>query len=163
VFASNRGARDHYNFDLWMMNADGSEPRRLTDYAEFDSDPVWSPDGKRIAFTRTMPDRQFDILIINADGTSLVNLTSTEKFDEATPAWSPDGRRIAFASNRGSQNANYDIWVMNADGSVLRQLTFSAGHNTEPAWTPDGRRLVFQSTRDFNPEIYIMEIEPGIP
>ncbi|MGH9847287.1 MAG: hypothetical protein ACREEM_51985, partial [Blastocatellia bacterium] len=161
AFASNRGAGFLFNFDIWVMNADSSHPRRLTDYAEYDSDPAWSPDGKRIAFTRAAPEKKFDILVVNADGTNLVNLTNTAQFSETVPAWSPDGRRIAFASNRGSQNGNYNIWVMDADGANPRMVTTPAGHSTEPAWTPDSRRLVFQSTRDFNPEIYIADVEGG--
>ncbi len=161
AFCSNRGAGFIYNFDIWVMNADGSDARRLTDYAEYDSDVTWSPDGKRLAFTRAMPDKQFDILVINADGTNLINLTNTAKFDETVPAWSPDGRRIAFASTRDSQNGNYNIWVMDADGANPRMVTTPSGHNYEPAWTPDGRRLVFQGTRDFNPEIYITDVDGG--
>ena len=159
AFTSNRGAGFLYNFDIWVMNADGGDPRRLTDYAEFDSDPVWSPDSKRIAFTRAMPEKKFDILVVNADGTNLVNLTNTAQCSETVPAWSPDGRRIAFASNRDSRTGDYNIWVMDADGANPRLVTPSAGHSTEPAWTPDGRRLVFQSTRDFNLEIYIADVE----
>jgi Tol biopolymer transport system component/Tfp pilus assembly protein PilF len=160
AFASNRGASDLFNFDIWVMNADGSNPRRLTDYAEYEADVTWSPDGKRIAFTRAI-EKKFDILVINADGTNPVNLTNTAQSDETVPAWSPDGRRIAFASNRGSQNGNYNIWVMDADGANPRMVVIPSGHSTEPAWTPDGRRLVFQSTRDFNLEIYIADVEGG--
>jgi len=161
AFCSNRGASFIYNFDIWVMNADGSNARRLTDYAEYDSDVTWSPDSKRLAYTRAMPDKQFDILVINADGTNLINLTNTAKFDETVPTWSPDGRRIAFASTRDSQNGNYNIWVMDADGANPRMVTTPAGNNYEPDWTPDGRRLVFQSSRDFNVEIYITDVEGG--
>jgi Tol biopolymer transport system component len=159
AFTSNRGAGFLYNYDIWVMNADGGNPRRLTDYAEFDADPAWSPDGKRIAFTRAMPEKKFDILVVNVDGSHLVNLTNTTQSDETVPAWSPDGRRIAFASNRDSRTGDYNIWVMDADGAHPRMVMAPAGHSTEPAWTPDGRRLVFQSTRDFNLEIYLADVE----
>ncbi|HQR36582.1 MAG TPA: protein kinase [Blastocatellia bacterium] len=162
AFVSNRGNEYKYNLDIWVMKADGSNAHRLTDYAEYDADPTWSPDGKRIAFTRAMPEKKFDILVINADGTNPVNLTHTTQFDEGSPAWSPDGKRIAFASNQGSQNSNSNIWVMNADGSNPHMVTTAIGHNTGPVWTPDGRRLVFQSTRDFNPEIYITDVDNDV-
>ncbi len=159
AFASNRGSGFVYNFDIWVMNANGSKAERLTDYEEYDADPTWSPDGKRIAFTRAMPERKFDILVVNADGTNPINLTNSPQSDEGGAAWSPDGRRIAFSANRGSQTSNSTLWVMNADGSNPRMVTTAVGHNTTPVWTPDGRRLVFQSTRDFNPEIYIVDVD----
>lgn len=159
AFASNRGSGFVYNFDIWVMNADGSNAQRLTDYPEYDADPTWSPDGKRIAFTRAMPERKFDILVINADGTNPVNLTNSNESDEGGAAWSPDGQRIAFSTNRGSQSSNASIWIMNSDASNPHMVTTAVGHNTTPVWTPDGQSLVFQSTRDFNPEIYIVDVD----
>ena len=61
------------------------------------------------------------------------------------PAWSPDGKRIAFTSNR---DGNYEIYVMNADGTGLRNLTQPPGAGQLRAWSPDGKRLAFISNRD---------------
>lgn len=72
------------------------------------------------------------------------------------PVLSPDRTRIAFSSNRGSREGNYDLYVMDADGSNVRRLTTARGSDSHPAWTPDGGRLVFTSTRNGVPQIYIM-------
>lgn len=72
------------------------------------------------------------------------------------PALSPDRTRIAFSSNRQSREGNYDLYVMDADGSNIRRLTGAQGSDGQPAWTPDGTRLVFTGTRNGVPQIYIM-------
>jgi len=79
--------------------------------------------------------------------------------DSATnvdPALSPDRTRIAFSSNRGSREGNYDVYVMDADGTNIRRFTTAAGTDGHPTWTPDGERLVFTSARSGVPQIYIM-------
>jgi len=72
------------------------------------------------------------------------------------PALSPDRTRIAFSSNRGSREGNYDLYLMDADGSNVRRFTTAPGADGHPAWTPDGTRLVFTSARSGVPQIYIM-------
>ena len=154
AFSSNRGHSNPYDFDIWLMNADGSQPHRLTDYEEYDADAKWSPDGQRIVFTRAMPNKNFDIVVMNADGSNLVNLTNTPEWDEGGASWSPDGKWIAYGSNRDGRS----IWVMKANGANPRQIVPAVGTNTNPVWTPDSRQLVFVSTRDFNPEIYLLDL-----
>ena len=79
------------NLDIFVMNADGTNPVRLTEEARFNWLPSWSPDGKRIAFVRATHDdiTDCDIYVMNADGTGLVNLTQTPGVGEWHPSWKP--------------------------------------------------------------------------
>jgi uncharacterized protein YjdB len=82
--------------------------------------------------------------------------------DSATnvePALSPDRTRIAFSSNRGSREGNYDLYLMDADGSNIRRLTSAPGSDGHPEWTPDGTRLVFTAARSGVPQVYIMPVD----
>jgi len=83
--------------------------------------------------------------VINADGSGLKRVTTSSG---EYPAWSPDGSRIAFASARAG---NYDIYVMNADGSAQTQLTTDPAYDMSPAWSPDGTQIAFDTQRDSFP------------
>ena len=127
---------------IYVMNADGSGQRLLTESGSFlDGDPQWSPDGQTIVF-RTARDGNHEIYAMDADGRNPRNLTIHPLRDgEGGFLWSPDGSKIAFMSNRDSKNG---LYVMNADGSDQRRLTRSSGYETLLSWSPDGRKLVFQ-------------------
>jgi len=84
---------------------------------------------------------------------SLVQILA-DSGDNVDPALSPDRTRIAFSSNRGSSEGNYDLYIMDADGSNVRRVFSAAGNDGEPAWTPDGTRLVFTGTRNGVPQIF---------
>jgi uncharacterized protein YjdB len=84
--------------------------------------------------------------------------------DSATntqPAFSPDRTRIAFSSNRGGRDGNFDLFVMNADGSDIRRLTGERGTDGEPAWTSDGASIVFTSARSGVPQLYVISADSG--
>ena len=101
--------------------------------------PVWSPDGKQLAFRRMIGEMNSEVFVANADGSNAHNVTKHPAFD-GWPAWSPDGKRIAFASNRRSA---YEIYVMKPDGSDVRLVANTDGRGTAPKWTPDGASIYY--------------------
>ena len=136
------------NYEIYVMNADGSGQRRLTRDAALDLSPVWSPDGRKIAFVR-FRDGNADVYVMNGDGSGQRRLARGVRrghrtrvsqaiaFAAPSPAWSPDGRRIAFVSNR---DGNFEVYVMNADGSGQRNLTRSPANEGLFAWSPGRKR-----------------------
>ena len=138
VFESNRDG----NYEIYVMNADGSGVTRLTDNDDEDYSPDWSPDGRRIAFESDR-DGNYEIYVMNADGSGVTRLTDNDD-EDYSPDWSPDGRRIAYHSDR---DGNDEIYVMDADGSRITRLTEYNRDDRHPAWSPDGRLIAYQSYR----------------
>ncbi len=125
---------------IYTMNPDGSGMQMLTTGLN-DSGAAWSPDGKKIAFVRENSAPNFDIYVVNADGTGLTQLTTLPGY-EAAPAWSPDGTKLAFSSNRDGPDA--DIFTMNSNGTSIVNLTDAwPDHDVSPAWSPDGSTITF--------------------
>src|SRR5262245_14688613 len=104
--------------------------------------PSRTPD--QIAFSSDRTGKQYDIYVMNADGTGVTNLTN-HAGNDMNPAWSRDGSKIAFQSNR---DGNFEIYVMNADGSNQTRLTNNRANDVVPSWSPDGDRVAFLSFRD---------------
>lgn len=140
-------------FRIYVVSADGSEPRRLTEGVS-DRFPAWSPDGSRIVFTRDLSDGEQELFVIQADGTGEVQLTDTNGAN-LQPTWSPDGARIAFTSTRDS-GGNSEIYVMNADGSEPRRITERPGWDAAPDWSSTGR-IAFTSD---GPESGVYAVDP---
>jgi Tol biopolymer transport system component len=124
------------------MNADGSNRAQLTTDPEQDFDPVWSPDGAKIAF-RSHRNGNAEIYVMDADGSDQTNLTNYHNNDDWSPAWSPDGAHIAFASMRPEGEG---IWVMQADGSNPHPVATPPGVNDYPSWSPDSQRIAWNCT-----------------
>ena len=148
---------------LYVLNADGSGLRDLTRKLGMSrgpgagpaSDPVWSPDGRMLAFVRR--NTRLGVYVVNADGSGMRNLTPKPMGAAyAAPAWSPDGRKIAFA---GERDGNSEIYLMNADGSSQRNLTLNLAYDGDPAWSPDGRKITFVSNRDGRYAVYVMNAD----
>ena len=142
------------DWDVFVMNANGSNPRKLTTYSSVsDAFPAWSPDGTQIAF-HSHRYGDWDIFVMNTNGTNLSRLTDNNASDRV-PVWSPDGTQIAFQSDRVG---NDEIYVMDADGEneYLRRLTNNSASDKSPTWSPDGTQIAFQSDRDGDWDIFVM-------
>jgi Tol biopolymer transport system component len=155
LFETNRDG----NAEIYVMNPDGSQPVNLTNDADSDTHPVWSPDGTKIAFVSRRDDNS-EIYVMGADGSNPTNLTRHEDSD-FFPAWSPGGNKIAFMTDRESSglvvmNAdpkilpeyNMEIFVMNADGSGQTNLTDNSAWDGYPSWSPDGSQIAFETDRE---------------
>ena len=136
------------------------------------ANPRWSPDGARILY-ETHRGGDWNIYSVNADGTNPVNLTNNPA-DDRDPAWSPDGSRIAFSSDRNGNSitelltADFDIWVMNADGSEAVSIISTPSVERRPDWSPDGSRFVFALNRNLGnfydwSELYLMNADGSNP
>jgi Tol biopolymer transport system component/DNA-binding winged helix-turn-helix (wHTH) protein len=161
AFASNRDTGppyNPYNLDIYVMNADGSNVRRIVDDPEYDVGPQWSPDGRKILFISGRTGN-FDVYEMNADGTGQRNLTADNDKPDGAPVWSLDGNSIAFARRVDGKN---QIFVMDADGRNVKRVTHDAANNELPCWSPDGSKLVFQTDRDGNWEIYATSVDGDV-
>jgi Tol biopolymer transport system component len=157
------------DYDLYVMNADGSGISRLTHDA-LASGPAWSPDGSQIAFGAAgiggVPAKFVGrslIELITPNGSGLHPLTDPPTgAEDASPTWSPDGTRLAFVRStpEGSQ-----IFTIGADGTGVTQLTSAPGFKSHPAWSPDGRTIVFaQSPNEGGAsQIYAVDVGGGTP
>lgn len=140
--------------EIYVMNADGSDVRRITLNAADDYYPTWAPDGRRLAFVSER-DGRAQIYAMNIDGSNVVRITSSAGND-TWPAWGPDGARIAYTSDRDTDDKHPEIYMMLSNGAGSVRLTTHHLANYMPSWAPDGRRITFVSQRDGNSEIYML-------
>ena len=147
--------------DIFAVDRDGMNMKRLTSEAGYDGDPAWSPDGARIAWRHIdEATGRSSIWVMNADGSAKVNLTGdmVATHSLGNPAWSPDGTRIAFDGIQVG-TAHTGIWSMAADGSDKRRHTGStSGFDNGPTWSPDGRRIAFTRAFDNERDIAIVTL-----
>ncbi|MBW8010130.1 MAG: hypothetical protein FVQ83_02655 [Chloroflexi bacterium] len=160
---------------IYSMRVDGSDHRLLFSTLNVPRNPVFSPDGSKIAFSVfDLTEGNQDIYIMGSDGSNPINITNHPS-SNYSPAWSPDGTKIAFTSIR---DGNKEIYIMNTDGSGQVNVSRHPQNDSQPSWSPDGKYLVFTSRRDdpvdpplaagpifaeqgysVNLEIYIMSVD----
>jgi Tol biopolymer transport system component len=164
VFASERGAGRArargglVRRQIFVMDSDGGNLRRLTRNDELDNAPHFSPDGSRIAFLRVQENGHMAVYTIAADGSDERKLTPDE-LNGAEPDWSPDGTLLAIQNNTcplPECEVPSDILVLDAGGGRVRRLTNDFGA-LSPRWSPDGARIAFIRTMTVEPP-YVFDI-----
>lgn len=148
------------NYDVFTADADGSKVRQLTRTPGYDAEATVSPDGKRIVFT-SMRDGDLDLYVMDVSGKNVKRLTSELGYDGGA-FFSPDNKQIVYRAFHPQTEAeivrykqrlsedliepnNFEIWVMNADGTNKRQVTKLGAASFAPFFTPDGRRIIFST------------------
>lgn len=161
-FYSNRAGDDG---EVYIMFPDGSGLENLTANAGSgnftDIDPVWSPEGNRLAFVSSRTPYSWELYLMDADGANQerVNTFSGVGGTADYPTWSPDGTQLAFIG-RASGEIPYGLYLVNRDGSNLRLLyTHESLDTYTPAWSPDGQKIVFTLDPGGIAEVYIINID----
>lgn len=162
-----------FHRDIYVMNSNGSGEKQLTTSGNNEW-PMWSPSGDQIIFS-TERDGNWEIYVMNAsDGTNQLPLVVRPGNADFAASWSPVGGKIAFSSGTVSLTDNLrsvksalqarsagiasDIWIMNSDGTGLRQLT-TDGLSAFPVWSPSGGKIAFESGRNQDDAIYLMNAD----
>ena len=141
--------------EIYVIDYDGYNPRRVTVNRSLNILPNWSPDGRSLAYVSYRRGNP-DIFVASIYEGKSADLTSDKGGAAFAPSFSPDGKRIAYASSR---QGNMDIWVANVDGSSPRRLTSGGALDTAPTWSPTGQEIAFTSDRSGTPQIYVMDTE----
>lgn len=150
TFRHTKGWRGVFqDFEIARTRLDGSNYRRLTDHDGLDANPVWSPDGTRIAFLSCRKPGEgqahkcFDIYTMGANGSDVRRITPpTLRVVANPPVWSPNGRHLAFLA---FEEGGPVLHTIAADGGDLRRIAKSS---LLPAWSPDGTRIAFAVERE---------------
>jgi TolB protein len=150
AFASNRSGM----WEIWLMDWDGSNQRKITNHGALSILPSWSPDNERMVYT-SFARGTSDMYIINRRGGGRARINSGLALNTSA-TFSPIGNDIAFV---GSVRGNPDIYLIKDDGSNVRRLTTTTSIESTPEWSPNGRQISFTSGRSGSPQIYVMDAE----
>ncbi len=149
------------NFQIWIMNSDGSNQKQISGMTSGACQPVWSPDGAKIAFISPCNGKKeiypgAQIYIMDSDGKNTNPLPiPLNRAGDFSPAWSPDGNTLAFVSLRSDGKPH--IFLYSFSDSSFQQITDAAYGDVSPAWAPSSLQLAF--VRQFpNPQIWITDL-----
>jgi TolB protein len=158
AFVSDRDATaERRSKEIYLVDYDGFNPRRLTVNGSLNILPTWRPDGRALAYVSYRQGSPLLYLARIFEGQSVANLTGERGDGQAfAPAFSPDGTRLAFASSRAG---NMDVYVAGADGTSPRRVTTTQASDTAPCWSPTGQEIAFTSSRTGTPQIWAMDSE----
>ena len=137
--------------EIYLMNTDGSNQRRLTRNELYDSSPSFSPDGKEIVFLRNMEKRNTDIFLMNLESLHEKRLTESKEADNS-PYFTRDGKKIRYTFVNWDTD-RYEIWEMNYDGSQKTRVMELEDSCSEPSFSRDDQKITYISSRDTNYEI----------
>lgn len=146
---------------IWTLPASGGAMTRITDVFNDARQPMWSPDGRTIAFF-AYRDGGYDLWAVNPDGSNQRKLT-WGTFDDREPIWSHDGTRIAFSSDRGDAlGSDYNIWVLDTRSGAITQVTKAPSEDYMPTWSPDDTEIAFASSRDRGEGLWAINVATGV-
>jgi eukaryotic-like serine/threonine-protein kinase len=144
---------------IYLINADGTDRRKITDLREGACQPNWSPDGQRLVFVSPCSNKTdyypgSALFIINADGSGLLPLPTVSGGDYS-PSWSPDGKQIAFTSLRNS--GRVQIYLLNLEDNSVTPLSEKYSVDSQPSWSKDGKQIIFVSERRAGQQVWVMD------
>tara|TARA_Y100000589_G_scaffold211487_1_gene199403 strand:- start:780 stop:1832 length:1053 start_codon:yes stop_codon:yes gene_type:complete len=144
---------------IWSIKSDGGHLTQLTEGV----DPAISKDGSQLLYSSKDRDSgNWTLWSMTSDGLSPMQMTSPTEGNSRAASWSPNGEWIVYSSDRAKDNngtQNYDIWIMDSDGSNKIQLTTNGSFDTLPVFGPNGKSVYFLSNRGFNWEVWKMNVE----
>ena len=140
--------RDQGDTDIWVMNADGSGMHALTTNGVEDNNPVWSPDGSRIAFTNARDGSDRSVYTMAEDGSDVVRLTYDYMVDFVISDWSPDGTHLLGTLDGSGGDPNFyehSMVLVDATTGQVTRLT-DVGDASGPTFSPDGSQIIWSAT-----------------
>jgi len=140
--------------EIYTMDFDGENERRVTYSHTLSLAPDWSPDGQNLVYQSYEKDTP-GLWLVGKNGTDKRPIPVSTQLN-ASPSFSPDGKTVAFC---GSVKGNTEIFTVQTDGSSLTRLTENVAIDSTPRWSPNGRELAFTSNRQGTPQIFMMDLE----
>jgi TolB protein len=144
--------------ELYVMDYDGQNLKKLTADRAICMSPAWSPDGRILAYV-SYRDKNPDLFGLDMETGRRWKISSSEGLN-ISPAWSPNGKRLAMAMSR---DGGAEIYTISMEGNDVERLTYGIADNVSPSWSPNGREIVFTSGRGGSPQLYIMGVDGSDP